>query len=535
MQHQAKKQNKHRFKQITKILLKHKLHKKLTPDRVCDALDELGPTFVKIGQILSTREDIIPREYCDAFAKLKDNVSALPFSTINEIVETELQKPINEVFSSFNEIPIGSASIGQVHEATLLDGTKVVVKVMRPHIFEIVSEDFAILKKAIKYLNLFTDLDKVVDLNIIFDETYEAMKLEMDFINEQNNIQIFNEMFKNINYIKIPKTYPEYSTKHLLVMEYIDGVKISDLDILKEQGYDLKEICEKLVENFISQVIDKGIFHADPHSGNIMISEGKIVWLDFGMIGIISKRDQQLYRKAVVAIVNNDVSELKNVILTIGVSNGSINHSELYNDIEILLFKYSSSNILDIDMGQFLQEILRIANKNHISLPRGVTLLGRSIIIIQKVVGQLDPNANILELFSNHVKDNYKNDLEVKDKLLDIIKKIYISGSKTADIPSQLYDLLNLTIKGERHTNVEIVNLDDNINKGRKAINRLIIAIITSSLIFGVALVLSSVISRTNHEWLEIVALIFASVASLVAFTMLVVLIMMFFKDKNKK
>ncbi len=525
--------NKHRFRQITRILLKNKLHKKVTPERVKNALDELGPTFIKFGQILSTREDIIPQEYCDEFKKLKENVTPLPFNIIKQVIENELRQPATEVFDSICEEPIGSASIGQVHLATLKNKTKVVVKVMRPNIFEIVLEDFTILRKVVKYLNLFTDLANVVDLNVIFDETYEAMKLEMNFLNEQSNIQKFTEMFKDIKYVKVPKTFEEYTTEHLLVMEYIDGVKINEVDKLKEQGYDLKEICQKLTENFICQIIDKGIFHADPHSGNIMISGGKIVWIDLGMIGTISKRDQQLYKMAVIAIANNDVTGVKNFILTIGICKSPINHSKLYQDIETLLLKYTSLNVLDIDMGQFLQEVMQIARSHNISLPKGVTLLGRSMIIIQKVIGVLDPQTNLLELFNNHVKLNYKNELDMGNKAKEILKKIYKSGSKAIEIPSQLYDLLNLTIKGERQTNVEIINLNENVSRAKKMVNRLTLGLIVSSMIFALALIMASIIFKANKDWVYIVALILAGFGFIMVLFLVIIIIIMMVKDKK--
>lgn len=527
--------NKHRFKEITKILLKHKIHKKITPISVRETLEELGPTFVKIGQILSTREDMIPQEYCLEFAKLKENVAPLPFSTISEVIETELNTSIDNVFSYIDENPIGSASIGQVHTAVLKNGTKVVIKVMRPHIFEIVVEDFNILNKAVKYLNLFTDLDDVVDLNIIFSETFEAMKKEMNFLNELNNINLFKLSLEGINYIKLPTAYEQYTTEHVLVMEYIEGCKINDIASLDYNGYDKKEICAKLMDNFIYQVVDKGVFHADPHSGNIMISNGKIVWLDLGMVGILSKRDQQLYKKAILAVISNDVSEMKNIILTIGVKKGEINHAKLYQDIEILLYKYFDMNVADIDMGQFFQELMTVARANNISLPKGLTLLGRSIIILQKVAASLDPEINLLEMFSKHVKDNYKNDLDIFLKTKDVITKIYKSASKSTEIPSQLYDLLNLTIKGQKHSNVEIVNLSENINKGSKIANRLILGIIVASLIFSVGIVLASIIFNSQEVWIRVVSLIIVASTLLVILILFIVIVIMIIKDRKKK
>ncbi|MDY4053219.1 MAG: AarF/UbiB family protein [Bacilli bacterium] len=527
-------QSKHRFKEITKILLKHKIQKGLTPLKLRETIEELGPTYVKLGQIMSTREDLIPKEYCDELSLLKENVSPLSFDIVKEVIQKELNAEINTVFSQINEKPIGSASIGQVHIATLIDGTDVVIKVMRPNILETVTNDFAILKKAVKYLNLFTNLDDVVDLNIIFDETFEAMKLEMNFLNELSNILVFTDKYKDVKYIKLPKVYPNLTTEHILVMEYIDGIRIDDIETLKKNGYNPKEICEKLVENFTTQIIDDGIFHADPHSGNILISDGKIVWLDLGMIGIISKYDQQLYKRAIEAVIKHDVYELKNIILTIGVTKNNCNHALLYQDIESMMAKYLGMDISDMNMGIIIQDVMMIAKKHQISLPKGVTLLGRSLVIIQKTVAILDPNANIMKFLTAHVKENYKLELDVKKKIPDIARKLYVSASKTSMIPSSLYDLLNLTIKGQRHTNIEIVNLKENVNRGNNMVNRLILGIVVSSIILALGIVSAAVILVSNIKWLNIIVSIFIIFGIIFVISLLIFLVFRTLKDRKK-
>ncbi len=529
-----KKQNKHRFRQITKILLKHKLQKGIDPIKIRETIEDLGPTYVKLGQIMSTREDMLPHEYCEELSKLKENVKPLSFDIVKDVIEKELNINIHDVFKEICEIPIGSASIGQVHLAKLHDDTKVVIKVMRPNIEEIVEQDFKILKQAIRYLNLFTTLDEIVDLNIILDETFEAMKLEMNFFNELKNIKLFTKNHENTKYIKLPKTYEEYTTTHVLVMEYIDGIKINDIDSLKDNGYDPVEICNKLVENFTEQVVDLGFFHADPHSGNILVCEGKIVWLDLGMVGIISKRDRTLYKRAIKAVINNDIYEIKAVILTIGVCRHEVNHAKLYQDIENMMSKYLGMDINDMDMGILLQEIMNIALRNGISLPKGVTLLGRSIVIIQKVVAFLNPSSNLLDFFSNHVKDNYKEEFDIKNKIPEAGLKLYKSASKTAEIPSQLSDLLNLTIKGQRHENIEIVNLRENINKIGRITNHLIFGILIASMIFAIGIVVAALIIKTNAKWIFIISAVFACLTIILIIVLIIFLLYSMLKERKK-
>ena len=529
-----KKHNRRRFRQITKILLKHKLHKGLTPIKVRETLEDLGPTYVKLGQLMSTREDMLSREYCMELEKLKENVKPMSFDIVLEVLKEELKCNPYDIFKSIDENPIGSASIGQVHVAYLLDNTKVVIKVMRPGIYDIVVQDFAILKKAIKYVNLVTDIHEIVDLNIILDETFEAMKLEMDFINELENIQIFTNNHKEFKYIKLPKTYNNLTTKHMLVMEYIEGFRITDLEQLQSNGYEPKEICAKMIENFIVQIVDHGVFHADPHSGNVLIDNGKIVWLDLGMIGIINKRDQELYKRAIKAVIKNDIYELKNVVLTLGVCRYEINHAKLYQDIEKMLFKYAGMDINDMDMGMMFQELMGVARNNGISLPKGLTLLGRSILIIQRVVSILDPNTNLLEFFKRHLKDNYQDELNPKKLFPDTAIKAYRSANKLIEIPAQIGDLLDITIKGQKHVNVEIVNLRENVNKTVRASNRLTIGLIISSLILSLGVIIGLLIYKSTGTVIYVLSIIFASLGILLIFILVAILIFMLLKERKK-
>lgn len=529
-----KKQNKHRLRQIIKILLKHKLNKGLSPAKVRETIEELGPTYVKIGQIMSTREDMIPKEYCVEFEKLKENVCPLPYETIKDVIETELGKKVSEVFSSIDEKPLGSASIGQVHRAKLLDGNDVVLKVMRPGIHEVVDLDFALLQKALKYADFFSETSELESIEVILSETYAAMQLEMDFTNELNNLLVMAKNNQDLKYIGFPTPYPEYSTHHLLVMEYIEGIRIDDVNALEAKGYDPKEICTKLVDNFVSQIIDQGVFHADPHNGNIVVKDGKIVWLDLGMIGRISASDQQVYKRAIKSVLEGDVYEIKNIILSIGVCHTSINHARLYQDIEVMINRYVSMNINEMDLGVIMEEVLGIARSHSISLPKGMTMLGRSVIIIQKVVAILDPEANLMNIFGTHIKTSFSEDFDIKKRAPEIAKKIYRSISKSAEIPSQVYDLLNLTIKGQKTQNIEIVNLKENVNRVSRVANRLIIGLIISSMTLALGIMLAAVLANTQSLAILIIMIILIACGLIALLIFLITLIFMINKDRKK-
>ncbi len=523
-----------RFREITGILLKHQVQKDRSPQNIKATVEELGPTYIKIAQILSTREDMIPKAYCDEFAKLKENAVPLPFGIVTETVNKELGRDYREIFSEIEEIPLGSASIGQVHKAKLLDGTDVVVKVMRPGIYEKVVQDFALLKKSLKYCNLFSVLDDYMSINTILDETFENMKLEMDFINELNNIELFRENNKEFKYIKLPKTYPEYSTSEILVMEYIHGVRIDDVKTLTERGYDLKEICSKLVENFIAQVIDHGAFHADPHNGNVMIEEGKIVWLDLGMIGKMTQKDKILYKRIIRAILKSDVYELKNVVLTMGICRDEINHAVLYQDIEKMLFKISNTDVADIDMGEILEDLMGIARHNGISLPRGLTMLARSVVIIQKVIAALEPKTSLLQFLSSQAMDRYKEDFDLAKYAVTTAQTVVKGFGKATDLPVQIADLLDITIKGQKHSNIEIVNLRENVDKFNKMTNRLIIGIGISSLALILGFILGILVYKIEESWIIVAGFVVAGLLCLAIVVLTVVLTVMMIKDSKK-
>ena len=298
-----------RFKEIVSILKESDLIGKKSSENLCLTISKLGPTFIKIGQIMSSRYDILPKEYCDELAKLRSNVKPMNFDEVEHILEEELGNT-EEIFKEISKTSIGSASMAQVHRAKLITGEDVVIKVQRRNIYETMTMDVRLLKKAISLLHL-NSIVKVTDLNAVIDEIYNVAKEEMNFELEARHLEEFRENNIDIAYVTVPKVYKNYVTKRVLVMEYIDGVSLNHKDKLIEQGYDLKEIGLKLSNNYIKQALDDGFFHADPHQDNIFICDGKIVFLDLGMMGRINARSKEKLNKAMKAIVKNDIVELE--------------------------------------------------------------------------------------------------------------------------------------------------------------------------------------------------------------------------------
>ena len=348
-----------RFIEIISILKNSALIRDFTPQKLCETIIKLGPTFIKIGQIMSNRYDLLPKEYCDALANLRANVTPMDFKEVNQILKEEFGNP-NEIFQNISKNCIGSASIAQVHKAKLKSGEDVVIKVQRRNIYEIMSTDVKLFKRAIRLLHLNL-LIKIVDLNSVLDEMYNVAKEEMDFEIEAKNLEEFRQNNCDVVYIGVPKVYKSLVTKKVLVMEYVEGINVTDKQELLNSGYDLEEIGLKLANNYIKQALDDGFFHADPHPDNMCIREGKIMFLDLGMMGRLSSRNRQLLKNAMNAIVANDTTELERILLSISTTTGSINHIKLRNEIQkILNVAIGGSNFANFCVTEILGEAVKM-------------------------------------------------------------------------------------------------------------------------------------------------------------------------------
>lgn len=484
-----------RFKELLYVLKSHEIVRGLTPAKLRAILEDMGPTYVKIGQIMSMRSDILPKEYCNELSLLRSNVKPMPFSEVVTVIEQETGEPYKNIFSFIEKEPVGSASIAQVHKAFLKkDNKPVVIKVQRLNIRETMHKDITLMKKAVKLLSLWSELDEQpIDFNEVINEMWQVAQQEMDFLLEAQNMLDFEKLNKNIEYIKCPKVYTEISTKKILIMEFIDGIPIDQKDKLISLGYNLNEIGIKLAENYSKQILDDAFFHADPHPGNIWIKDGKIVWLDFGMVGRLSDRDKKLFSNAIVAMAEKDVNELKTIILTIGITKGRINHSRLYADIDDLVNKYADLNLKDINMGIFIDELLDAAKNNNIAMPSNMTILARGGITIEGVISSCSPNTSCVQILARHLSSNVIDNIDIKSSSKQFIKDINNLLTKGINLPSKLVDLINMTAKGHTKVNLEITGSEEPLEHIDAMVNRIIICIIVASLLIS-----SSTICTTN-------------------------------------
>lgn len=490
---ESRSDNRHRLREIMVILAKNDITHGITPEKIRKIIEELGPTFVKLGQVLSMRQDILPAEYCAELRKLQTEVAPMDFQEVLRVIESEYGKSVSDVFLSIDEKPLGSASIAQVHKAVLKNGNDVVVKVQRPGIRETMSRDIALLDRAATLLKIAGGTGNAIDFRMIFDEMWFTAQQEMDFLIEAHNADEFREYNTGIAYVTSPKIDHKNTTSKVLVMEYIDGIDIADTETLRVQGYDLKEIADKLAENYIKQVVDDGFFHADPHPGNIRIRGGQIAWIDLGMMGVLSNRDKELFRQAVEAIATRDIEEMKTVLLTLGVHTAKINHARLYADIDDLFNNYGTMDLSEMNIGEMMEALLLLANTHQISMPKGVTMLSRGVITIESVLTKLSPDTNIIQIMANHMKTDRLEKMDPEEILKIFGREILQAGKSTMGIPTQLFDLLKMTVKGQTKVNLELTGSEEPLSKIDQMINKLVTCIITAALLIG-----SSFISTTN-------------------------------------
>lgn len=485
--------NSSRLYEIVEILRRNDIIHGVTPQKLPVLLEELGPTFVKLGQIMSMRSDMIPQRYCDELKKLRTAVAPMPFALVRSILTEQYGKPPEEVFAAITEKPLGSASVAQVHAAKLLDGRDVVIKVQRQGIHQIMEQDIAIMRRASHLLRIVPAAGDVIDFNGLLDEFWTVSQQEMNFLVEAEHLERFAALNEDVAYAACPVVYRDLSTSSVLVMENVAGLPIDRTEQLRALGYDMEEIAQKLADNYIKQILDDGFFHADPHPGNIIIRGGQIVWLDLGMMGTLSSRDRQLFRAAMLAVTKQDIYELENAIMSLGVVKGKVNHNELYEDIRMFVDRYGNSDLSDLNLGKILSEIMDIAARHRIGLPNGVTMLIRGILTIEGVLEDCNPGTSLMQILAEHFSASVFNARSAEKELWHLMRKALGNVEKISDIPLNLADIIKMTVRGQTKINLELTGSEEPLGKVDRMVDRLIFGIIDGALLIG-----SSMLCTTN-------------------------------------
>ena len=489
-----KKKDKKRSAEIMGVFAKHNFYANgFTPEELRTTLEDLGPTYVKIGQIMSSRVDMLPESYCKELGKLRQNVKELDPEVAKAVIEQETGRNIEDIFSEFRDKPLGSASIAQAHYGVLKDGTEVVVKVQRPLIADMMRKDFVLLKKLSSTLDLVAETDedgeieKSIDLYEVIDELEKVTEEELDFRIEAENTRFFKEYcIEDEEKISCPTVIDELTTERIFTMTFVDGYSISKRDRVIEDGYDVDEIGTNIVDNYLHQVLDVGTFHADPHQGNIMISHGKPVWIDFGMIGRVTEKDINTIQTLILSIIDLDLDGLVNGICALGASSPKTNRAKLIEDADVMMNKYMSiTNLDELDTSALLEEVMDLSAKHHISLPGKFTMLVRSIATIEGVLEEFCPKLNLFTLLTDRFMERAKQNFDLKAELTSGGKEVLAMGRKAIKIPVLASDALNTFVKGRSKFTLELTGYDVLLKKGSKTLKNLVLAVFACILFLG--------------------------------------------------
>lgn len=481
-----------RFSQVIGIFSRHHAAAGMTPVKLREIVEELGPAFIKFGQILSMRPDIIPIEYCHELEKLRKDVLPLDFEDLKPVIETELGSPIDEIFASVDPKPLGSASVAQVHAAELKNGDRVVLKIQRPGIRQTMYEDLHLLSNHTFLIRKLLGLGDALDLKAILDVLWKTTKKELDFLHEAENIDHYRENISGLRYITCPKVYPQYCTEHIVTMSRIDGLQIDQIEQLKAEGYDLSEIAQKTAKNYCKQILDDGFFHADPHPGNLIVSDGQIAWIDWGMTGTLSPHLRAILINAVRAIWENDVFELENAFLMIGEPKKPINQARLITQLNNIVQEYRSTDFGHFDIGILFRKLIKLITDNEIVLPPDLTILSRSIVTMEGTIAKLDPDVSIMQIFSTHLRTEKLHNIDWKGGLEKHTYSLYKSMLKSIDIPAEASDLMNLSKSGKLTINIIEHSSPDTLRANRGNTRRLVYSIMMCGLFVSSALLAMS-------------------------------------------
>jgi len=463
-------------------------------ERVRMMLEELGPTFIKLGQILSTRPDLIPLEFIEELSKLQDDVP--PFSGVaaREIIEQDLKLSVDDLFSRFNEVPLAAASIGQVHHAILKTTEEVIVKVRRPGITSIIGVDLEIL------LHLATLIEKNIEEGEIYrptrivDEFARTLHREIDFTVEATYAQRFARQFLENPDVYVPRVFADYSTERVLVMEYVKGIKASNIGELDRAGYDRAIIAERGADLILQQIFTHGFFHGDPHPGNIFILPGNVVcYLDFGMMGFIDRQSREHLADMVYALVTRDEHKVVGALLKIVECIDEPDRKSLESDMSYFMELYVARPLKEIRIENVMKHLLGLISRHRMRLPFDKFLMIRALSIAEGLGLILDPDFNMTEKatpFITRLKMERWHPKRILDELIT-------SGGEIAELfkimPKELRDILQQIKLGDIRIGFEHRGLERFIFEMDRSSNRIAFALIVSALIVG-----SSLIIRTN-------------------------------------
>ncbi|TDX48005.1 ABC1 kinase family protein [Orenia marismortui] len=455
--------------------------------RVRKVLEELGPTYIKLGQLLSTRPDLIPRNYIDEFEKLQDQVPPMEFKDVVEQINSELEGEYGDYFSELSNTPLASASIGQVHKAILKTGEEVVVKVQRKDIQKTIETDLDIMSNLANLLKNKVFTDNIIDPVEIVDNFSKMIKEELDYCIEARNSKKFQNNFNDEEDVIIPKVIGDLTTKKVFTMEFIKGFKINKSN-KKLKNHDIPQIIS---ESFMKQIMIDGFFHGDPHPGNLIITDDyKVALLDFGLVGQLSKEDRERIANLFIYLLRKDIDKFIEQLLDLGMVTKEIDMRSLRRDFYRLVDEYHGVALEEIDLSTIMNRLLDLSFKYKIKLPVEFILLVKSLVTVEGVVAKVDPEFDILTVARPFAKQIIKERLSPKRLAKETTEKLQEITKYLSDLPKEIHNFFSLIQEEDLEIKFNHIGLDPLISKMDIITNRLSISLIISALIIGSSLIM---------------------------------------------
>jgi len=461
------------------------------PEHLRLAIEELGPTFIKLGQVLSTRPDLIPPAYVRELVRLQDSVPPTPWEPIKTQIEAELGGPIEDIFASFEVEPLAAASLAQVYGATLPDGQEVVVKVQRPGIEEVIAVDLEILFDLARLVQERTPLGEIYDLPEIAEDFAYTLRAEMDYRREGRNADRFRRNFAAEPALYIPEVYWDYTTGQVLVLERIRGVKINDIEALDTAGVDRHQVGLNAAHIIVKEVLIDGFFHADPHPGNFFVMDGEVIGaMDFGMVGHLNQRLRDDLVRLYVVAIGLDSEGIVEQLIRMGTAELQVDRAGLKRDAERLLTKYHGLPLKEIRAREVVEEVMPIAFRHHLRLPSELWLLGKTLAMMEGVGLKLDPEFDIFEISRPYVRRFLWQMASPRIWGQKLAKGAGDWGELLALFPRRATRILDQVERGELRLTLSLKETDRIVGKLDRIANRLVVSILLAALIVGMALLI---------------------------------------------
>lgn len=461
------------------------------PERVRMVIEELGPTFIKLGQIASTRSDVIPPEYIQELEKLQDTVPPTDFGLIQAQVEDELGQPLSEVFPTFETVPVASASLGQVHFATLPSGEEVAVKVFRPGIDKVIEIDLDILLELAALAKKRTDWGEHYDVLSLVQEFANTLRTEQNYEQEGHNIDRYRQMFAGEGYVHVPKVYWDTTTRRVLTMERIEGIKITDVDALDEAGLDRNVVARRNIDILLKAVLQDGFFHADPHAGNFMILPHEtIAMMDFGIMGHLDPVQRLGLVQLFVGLFRQETDRVVDAMSDLGIATRAADRRNLARDLDRLRLRYYGLDLERIRARSFVEDLMNLTFANRLKMPSDLVLVFKAIAMLEGISLQLDPSINVFSEVEPYVRDALLELQSPVVRLREAVDQLRESSEAMMMLPKQLQRMLEQMEAGEGNLSLKLRGLDEPTRRLTGAANRLVLAILAVAFILGPALII---------------------------------------------